>query len=61
MDTPAPIPEFKPGDFGPGKTPFSAERMNQILRVFNAFIRIQAGDGIKITHSDGRIIIELDN
>lgn len=57
----APIPEFKPEDFGPGKTPLSAERMNQIIRVFNSFANIQAGTGIKITKSDGRIIIELDS
>lgn len=51
------IAEFAEGS---GDTPFSAARMNEIIRVLNAFLNLRAGDGVLVTRSsDGGLLISL--
>ena len=50
------IPLFKPGD---SATPFSAARINQLVRFLNALKRMQGQNGINVTISDANVIIEL--
>ena len=39
-------------------TPFSAARMNEVIRVLNMFLNMRAGDGIRITRGgDGGMLI----
>ena len=48
------IEEFKEGD----TDILSSDRMNEIIRVTNAFLQMRAGPGIRILKSDSNIIIE---
>ena len=51
------IVEFAEGSMD---TPFSAARMNEIIRVLNAFLNLRAGDGVLVTRAgDGGLVISL--
>ncbi len=53
--TPQPIRLFTPGSFD---TPLDADRMNELVRALNALLTMQGTRGVRVIHSQGRVVIE---